>query len=441
MRTDGLRGQGGSGRPDGSDSLDVPVPDGPDAPQSQDSRPESQDSPHVCYDSYDSSESYDNSESRGSYACSGSYFCFGSYDRCGSYDTLFLGGGTPSLLSIGQLAEIVAKVQKTFSFTSPVEWTIEANPDDVTLPYLRDLRSLGFNRLSLGIQSLRDEKVTWLGRRHTAAQGVRAIENARLAGFDNLSIDLIYGLPARLPGSPLNPRNPLNSQSPLNPRNPLNPQSSSNSRSPLAQWLQELEQVLAYKPEHLSCYQLSYEPHTRLSLQRSRGLIQPLDERKEAGYFLETSRMLESAGYWHYEVSNFSRGEEWTCRHNRKYWQHVPYLGLGPAAHSFSRNQRHWNHRSLSLYCQSLHQGILPIDGEEHLGPEELRLETLYLGFRTRWGIHLGDFLRYYGQDLLSNPPGLASRLIDEKKLEVRADRLCPTPRGLAVADSLALLW
>lgn len=333
----------------------------------------------------------------------------------GSYDTLFLGGGTPSLLSIRQLAEIVTKVREIFPFTLPVEWTIEANPDDLTLPYLQELRSLGFNRLSLGIQSLRDENLTWLGRRHTAAQGLHAIEDARLAGFDNLNIDLIYGLPACVPGS------------------------SSN------QWFQELQQVLALKPEHLSCYQLSYEPHTKIFLQLNRGLIKPLDETEEARYFLETSERLESAGYVHYEVSNFSRrdsrGDQWTCRHNQKYWQHIPYLGLGPCAHSFIRKQRHWNHRSLSLYCHDLQKGILPIAGEESLGPEELRLETIYLGFRTRRGVHLDDFQRQYGQDLLSDPPGLASRLINEKKLEIRGDWLCPTTLGLAIADSLAIIW
>ncbi|MEW6382339.1 MAG: coproporphyrinogen-III oxidase family protein [bacterium] len=352
----------------------------------------------------------------------------------GEYDTLYLGGGTPSLLSIGQLADILEKVHELFHLATDAERTIEANPDDLTFSCLRDLRSLGFNRLSIGLQSLRDENLTWLGRRHTAAQGRRAIEDARRAGFDNLSLDLIYGLPERL---------------------------SECCQNSLNQWLQELQQVLGYEPEHLSCYQLSFEPHTQITLQKQRGLIHPIDEREESRYFLETSERLESAGYLHYEVSNFSRRKEetgrraptcgdkrpwtcqdsWTCRHNQKYWQHIPYLGLGPSAHSFANNRRHWNHRSLSLYCRDLQQGALPIAGQESLGLEELRLETLYLGFRTRQGIRVEDFHRQFGQNLLSDPPGLASRLIHEGKLEVRGDRLCPTPRGLAVADALALLW
>ena len=254
---------GGTGSPDSPDRSDSPDDvDGSNSPDSHDrsNRP-------------DNADRSDNPET--------------SEGGPGSYDTLFLGGGTPSLLSIRQLAEIVAKVREVFPFTQPVEWTIEANPDDLTLPYLQDLRSLGFNRLSLGIQSLRDENLTWLGRRHTAAQGLRAIEDARLAGFDNLSIDLIYGLPACLPGSPLNPQSAVNqstldrslldqnpsNQSPLD-QNPLSQspldQNSLNQR-PVNQWLQELEQVLAYKPEHLSCYQLSYEPHTRVTVAAKQG--------------------------------------------------------------------------------------------------------------------------------------------------------------------------
>ncbi|MCL6583858.1 MAG: radical SAM family heme chaperone HemW [bacterium] len=332
------------------------------------------------------------------------------------YDTLYLGGGTPSLLSLDQLAEIIDTVRKTFPLTQDAEQTIEANPDDITLDYLRGVRSLGFNRLSLGLQSLRDENLIWLGRRHKATQGLWTIEAARQAGFNNLSLDLIFGLPERLPAA-------------------------RQGQNSLSLWLWELDEAICYEPEHLSCYQLSYEPHTLIMRQKQQGLIQPLTEAEEADYFLETSALLESRGYLHYEVSNFSRGGKWLSRHNQKYWQHIPYLGLGPSAHSFARGRRYWNHRSLSLYCQTLKQGSLPIAGEEILGPEELRLETLYLGFRTRQGIHLTEFCRRFGQNLLSDPPGLANRLIDEGKLEVRGEWLCPTRQGLAIADALALMW
>ncbi|MGA1874920.1 MAG: radical SAM family heme chaperone HemW [bacterium] len=327
------------------------------------------------------------------------------------YDTLYVGGGTPSLLKIRYLADLTQNIQGTFTLSPEAEWTIEINPDDVALSYLQDLRALGFNRLSLGIQSVDDRNLAWLGRRHTAAQSYQAIEQARKAGFANLSLDLIYGLP----------RGPTGYAHQL--------------------WLHELEQILAYKPEHLSCYQLSFEPHTPLSQQVQSGLIKPLDESEELRYFLDTDQHLHAAGYMHYEVSNFSRGGEWISRHNHKYWQHVPYLGLGPSAHSFRYDHRHWNHRSLTRYSQDIFRGIDPVAGKEDLGRNEFRMETLYFGFRTRDGLDLEKFYGQFGQDLLADPPGLANRLIREKKLEIRNGRLCPTPRGLALADALALLW
>lgn len=328
-----------------------------------------------------------------------------------SYDTLYFGGGTPSLIKLSDLADLLNHLTNYFSLAKGAEWTIEANPDDLTLLGLKELRSLGFNRLSLGVQSLNDHHLAWLGRRHTSSQAKKAIEHARQAGFENLSIDLIYGLPKETGSTP-------------------------------ASWLKELQEALVYQPEHLSCYQLSIEAHTPLAKEREKGLWQPLNKEEEAQYFLKTSLYLEAAGYYHYEVSNFCRGGMgWASGHNQKYWQHLPYLGLGPAAHSFRSNRRHWNHRSLTQYCRDLLNGALPLAGEEQLGQDELRLETLYFGFRTRAGLHLPEFQRHYGQNLLHTPPGLADRLIQEKVLKVEGEYLVPTRSGLAVADALALLW
>ncbi len=327
------------------------------------------------------------------------------------YDTLYLGGGTPSLLTGDQLADLLKKIRQTFSFTPGAEWTIELNPDDVTLSFLQDLRSLGFNRLSLGVQSIQDRSLKWLGRRHNTAQSLQAIEWTRQAGFGNLGVDLIYGLPEKSISGSLN------------------------------LWLKELNHILQYTPEHISCYQLSFEPHTPLALWRRKKLVKPLEERKESQYFLDTAQQLESAGYLHYEVSNFSRGEKYTSRHNQKYWRHLPYLGLGPSAHSFRQNQRQWNQKTLSLYLGDIQKGIIPIAGKENLGLEELRMETLYFGFRTRRGLDLKNFQQQFGQDILNNPPDPAYRLIQENKLTLNGKRLCPTSRGLALADSLALLW
>ena len=159
------------------------------------------------------------------------------------YDTLYFGGGTPSLLTPAQLADLLQKIRQTFSFIPSPECTIEVNPDDATPSFLQDLRSLGFNRLSLGIQSLQDKTLNWLGRRHNATQAIQAIEWARKAGFSNLGIDLIYGLPEK------------------------------STNGSLTLWLKELHHLLHYTPEHISCYQLSFEPHTPLALRQKKKLL------------------------------------------------------------------------------------------------------------------------------------------------------------------------
>ncbi len=323
------------------------------------------------------------------------------------YDTVYLGGGTPSLLSINHLAELAHKIRKIFSLSSDAEWTIEVNPDDITLTFLKNIKSCGFNRLSIGIQSIQDNTLSWLGRRHNAQQALQAFDLAKKAGFQNIGVDLIYGVPI----------------------------------SKLTLWEKELQQIIALKPEHISAYQLSFEPGSIFFKKKNQGHIQPLREKEEFSFFVNTSQILQTAGYIHYEVSNFSRDQTKKSAHNQKYWQHLPYLGLGPAAHSFRPFRRHWNHRSLDQYCQDLSKNIAPIKGFEELKINELRLETLYFGFRTSRGIDLKKIQEKFNQNLISDPPGLAHRLIQEKKLILFNGYLAPTTLGLALADALPLLW
>ena len=323
-----------------------------------------------------------------------------------TFDTVYLGGGTPSALSIKDLATILKDVADKFTVSPDAEITLEANPGDVSVPLLKDLRRLGINRLNLGIQSFHDVVLHFLGRRHNRQQAVTAIEMAYTAGFDNLGLDLIYGLPGQnLPG-----------------------------------WMDTLRQALSFQPAHLSCYQLTLEPETPLGIRHSQGEISLPDSEMLADFFFQTATAMDQAGYLHYEVSNFSRDEESLSRHNQKYWRHAPYLGLGPAAHSFRKNKRWWNHRDLGSYIKALQRKTPPREAEEILTPEQMRLEALFLGLRTEKGIDLENFRIRYGCDLLREKKSTIELLIESKLIVVTNGYLRPTLAGLAVADSLALI-
>ena len=325
------------------------------------------------------------------------------------FDTVYIGGGTPSVLAASDLERLIGDIRTTFAITPDAEITIEANPGDITAGLLATLRSAGVNRLNIGCQSFDDDTLAFLGRRHQARESVKAIRIARDAGFDNLGIDLIYGLP-RPPGEAF------------------------------AIWLATLRTTLSFHPEHLSCYQLTVETDTPLADLCAKKEIALPDDDLQAQYFFRTSEILEEAGYRQYEVSNFARGDHFHSRHNSKYWNHTPYIGLGPAAHSFTGRQRRWNHRSVAAYLKDLAAGKPPVADSEFLNDEQLRLEALFLGFRTRRGIHLENFKRRHGQDLLVEKGEILRKLTEDSLVEIRDGFLMPTRAGMAVADSLALI-
>jgi putative oxygen-independent coproporphyrinogen III oxidase len=321
-------------------------------------------------------------------------------DFAPAFDTLYLGGGTPSLLAESHLEQIFTAIHQLFRIAPGAEVTLEANPDDLTLNKLKFYRNLGINRLSLGVQSFSDGELTFLGRRHSAAQACRVAEWAREAGIPALSLDLIYALPGQSP----------------------------------AAWQRNLHQALQFQPEHLSCYQLTLASGTPLAQERLSGAWQEMEEERQREFFLFTSVFLESAGYVQYEVSNFARGEEYRSRHNLKYWRHDPYLGLGPAAHSYQERRRWWNLAAVAEYCRRLREGHQPLAGEEVLTPEQLRLEALALGLRTREGVELA----VVRQGLRDERE--VERLVQAGLVTVDHHRLRPTREGLVVADHLALL-
>lgn len=322
------------------------------------------------------------------------------------FDTIYFGGGTPSLLTPRQLAEILEAVNKYYKIDKNSEITLEANPGDISLQYLKELRGIGINRLNIGIQSFDDKILRFLGRRHSVKEAVAAIEAARQAGFNNMGIDLIYGVHGL----------------------------------GIKSWENTLQKAVSFAPEHISSYQLSLDIKTPLYKKYSSANWHLPDEKTELKLFLTTSEELESTGYIHYEVSNFARLDKFKSRHNQKYWRHVPYLGLGPAAHSLLNNKR-WRNKALAkTYIKEIASGKMPVEGSEILSNEQLQLEAMFLGLRTKAGIDLKRYKTKYNINLFAEKKTIIDALIKNKLVELKNGFLRPTRAGMAVADSLALI-
>jgi oxygen-independent coproporphyrinogen-3 oxidase len=286
------------------------------------------------------------------------------------------------------------------------EIAVETNPADLDRSLLESIREMGINRINIGVQSFDDKVLDFLSRRHSAKQAISAIQASRKAGFENIGLDLIYGVPGQ----------DINS------------------------WLITLKEAVAFSPEHLSCYQLTLAAKTPLGIRYQAGEFLMPGEELQYEIFVKTSEFLKDAGYIHYEVSNFASGTKYASRHNQKYWDHSPYLGLGPSAHSFQSNRRWWNHRSLEQYITEINAGILPVEETEILTTEQLRLEAFYLGLRTKKGVSLHDFKTRYRYDLFAEKREILNKLQEEGFIAIRDGCIYPTQAGLAVADSLALI-
>ncbi len=323
-----------------------------------------------------------------------------------SFDTIYIGGGTPSLLTPEQLIEIFTSIYKYFNIDVDAEITVEANPGDISLEYLIKLREIGVNRLNIGVQSFDDKVLKFLGRRHSARDALASIEMARHAGFNNLGMDLIYGIHGMS----------------------------------IKAWENTLCRAASFKPEHMSCYQLSLGNNTPLYKRYALEKWHLPDENSELKLFLTTAQELEKAGYIHYEVSNFARLDKFKSRHNQKYWRHVPYLGLGASAHSFLNNKRWWNKAVVKTFIKDITSGKIPLENSEMLSSEQLQLESLFLGLRTKDGINLENYQMRFGVDLLSVKEVIIDALIKNKLVELVNGFLRPTAKGMAIADSLALI-
>jgi oxygen-independent coproporphyrinogen-3 oxidase len=267
-------------------------------------------------------------------------------------ESVYFGGGTPSRLEPGAIARILERIASARTVAPDAEVTLEANPDDVTRDAARGWRAGGVTRVSLGAQSFDPAVLDWMHRTHTAEQVGTAVATLRDAGFPELSLDLIFGLPAALGRD----------------------------------WGADLEQALALRPDHLSLYGLTIEDHTPLARWTARGEVAPVDEDRYAAEFLEADTGLGRAGYEHYEVSNYSLPGR-RARHNSAYWRRAPFIGIGPSAHSGWGANRQWNLREWAAYERAMAAGGSPVADTERLDEEAVALEELYLGLRTREGV------------------------------------------------------
>lgn len=323
------------------------------------------------------------------------------YLRGEAVETVYFGGGTPSQLAEEDFRQIFQALQEVYGLEHYREITLEANPDDLTEAYTVMLRRLPFNRISMGIQTFDDAMLKLLKRRHNAVQAIEAVDRCRRAGFDNISIDLIYGLP-----------------------------DETDER-----WRRDLQQAVALGVEHISAYHLTYEEGTRLYQLLQAHSICEVDEDSSLRFFSTLIDTLTAAGYEHYEISNFCRPGRHS-RHNTSYWQGIPYLGCGPSAHSFDRRTREWNVASLEKYMCAIEAGGREYE-TECLDDVTRYNEYVMTALRTKRGIAAEDLKRTFGTELWQYCRDMARPYIDSGKLRVEDNRLCLTREGIFVSDGI----
>ena len=317
-------------------------------------------------------------------------------------ETIYFGGGTPSLFSAGELNRLFEHLHKAFSISQKAEITLEANPDDLDPTKLKALKSTPVNRLSIGVQSFRDEDLHYLNRVHSADQALNSIKDSRDAGFRNLSIDLIYGMPT-LEDS---------------------------------HWTENLNVVASLNIPHLSAYALTVEPHTALDKLIVRKKITAPEDDRMVSQFRMLMDFAKETGFEHYEISNLCRGSYYS-KHNTSYWNGVKYLGLGPSAHSFNGISRQWNVASLNDYIGSLSKDVVPFESEV-LTVEQKYNEFVMLALRTIWGVDPSKIRELFGDDKESLLHSNIASFIRTGKVEKTGSVYVLTDEGKLLADRIA---
>lgn len=311
-----------------------------------------------------------------------------------STSTVYFGGGTPSSLSVCDIERIVGALESTFNGT-PSEVTLEMNPDDVTKDYIKAVRQMGINRISMGIQTFDDSRLQFIRRRHNASQAEKAVMTIREEGIHNVSIDLMFGFPNQT----------------------------------MDEWVTDIDKAIALHPTHISAYSLMYEEDTPLFRMLQKGEINQIDDETSLAMYTELINRLTTNGYEHYEISNFAM-PGYRSVHNSSYWHDTPYLGFGAAAHSYNKDTRSWNIPDLKKYIESIESGVLPsesevIDADTHYN------DLITTALRTREGLNLDDLPQKYREYALVN----ARNSISEHLLEATDSHIRLTREGLFVSD------
>ncbi|ATX78969.1 oxygen-independent coproporphyrinogen-3 oxidase [Mariprofundus aestuarium] len=326
--------------------------------------------------------------------------------------SIFIGGGTPSLAPPELIDSVLQGAEKLLGFEDNIEISIEANPGTVDADHFSAYRQAGVNRLSMGVQSLDDKELRWLERIHDSKQALAAFETARKAGFDNINLDLIYGLP----------------------------------NQSLDQWLSSLQTAIALGSEHLSCYQLTIEPHTKLATTHAVNPINVPDDELAISMFTETRHRLRLAGYEAYEISNFAKSG-FKCRHNDGYWKYHDYIGIGAGAagkwderssDSFDGITRYSNIRRPEAYINAVAECTVAINSQESLSIQQAAGEAVWLALRRAHGIDRKAFLNRFGFDAWEHFSTQLNPWHKEKMLEVSDTALFLTDSGITLADSIS---
>lgn len=310
--------------------------------------------------------------------------------------TIYLGGGTPSQLSGEQLLKLFAYINKVYDTSELQEVTIECNPDDVTTDFCQVLAQLPVNRVSMGVQTFSDERLRFLHRRHSAQQVSEAFQRLRAMGIGNISLDLMFGFPGET----------------------------------LAEWHDDIAQVLKLNPEHISAYALMYEEGTPLYEQWRKGKFEQVSDESSRLMYEHLIDSLEDAGYEHYEISNFARGRR--SLHNSSYWNQTPYIGLGAAAHSFDGLTRSWNVSNLRQYVEAIEAGRRPFESET-IDADTRYNDLVTTALRTKEGISLSSLTEKHRNYLMQN----AERALTAGLLELSGDHIRLSRQGLFVSDDV----
>lgn len=316
-------------------------------------------------------------------------------------ETIYFGGGTPSVLNAGEINTMIGQANLIFRTSDNAEITLEANPDDMSLPYLTELLNAGINRLSIGVQSFFDDDLKWMNRRHDAALSVQSIENGFSAGFENISIDLIYGLPGM----------------------------------DADKWLKNLEIAFDSGIQHLSAYHLTLENKTVYANRVKKGLLKEPDEVRGLKQYELLMDFAAEKDFIHYEISNFCR-PGYISGHNTSYWLQETYLGIGPSANSYNGCSRQWNIRNNSKYIKEINRGIIPCTSEI-LTPTDRFNEYVLTSLRTHWGADIKEIEREFGPVCLDHFLIESRKPLHEGKMEARGGKYTISRKGKFFADGI----